>query len=218
LGYCALQSERRCWRLASPAVRSRRRSEGEKPAPSWRPRSRRRMSCSIAGKANALVRLLDAPGSSPRVFLQQHRAQFLEARGRVFEGSKDLSPFLDREREDFGPVEQRGIQPAGKHWGNNSGELPEQSLVDGYPTHQHSPCPPGRNLEFPCPRPTVANTLPGSQTLATFAAAPRVLAKQDAAELGQLVRPAERSLARSAAKSACRDDRAWHGRTRRSSK
>jgi hypothetical protein len=77
--------ERRRWRLASPAVGSRRRSGGEKPAPCWRPRSRRRMSCSIARRANALVRLLEAPGSSPRVLLQQHRAPFLDPRGRVVE-------------------------------------------------------------------------------------------------------------------------------------
>jgi hypothetical protein len=185
-----------CRQIAAP-------SEGEKPAPSWRPRSRRQMSCSIAGKANALVRLLEAPGSSPRVLLQQHRAQFLEARGRVFEGSKDLSPFLDREREDFGPVEQRGIQPARKRWGNNSGELPEQSLVDGYPTHQHSPCPsrPQSRVSLPTTDSRKhVNGLADASDLRGGATRAREAGRRGA-------RPARRacgrSLARSAAKSAC---------------
>jgi len=91
-----------CRRLASPAVRSRRRSGGWGTAPCRRTRSRHRKCCSIInGKANGLVRLLEASGSSPDLLLQQHCAQLLEADGRVVERADDRLSFGDVERQDF---------------------------------------------------------------------------------------------------------------------
>ena len=85
----------------------------------------------------------------PYVLLEEDGAELLEAGGRLVECGEDRSPFGNGEPEDFGPVEQRRIQPARKRWRDNSGELPEKSLVDRDATHQHSLAPVGRGSETP---------------------------------------------------------------------